>query len=341
MKPVLILIAALSAASAFNSEQFLSKYCVTNKFYENLQSIIDLYCSNVELSPEERHEIQNEDFVITNHKRIVFEGGDLDVVNVNFLKKFPKTEEIMFSNTSIKLINQIEVVDSELPLETIYIADSKVYGTNNTNLFNSLLKLKQLSMSSNAMEQKTLTKEFLGRSPHLTYIHIFGYSFDKIDEDAFEDLPNLDMLNLESLNLTSLPNSIRNLSQLTWINLSENKLTVFPRDVLPSSLEEISLLSNYIKHVSKEDFKSFPSLTKLLLVDNLIEKLDEDTFEDLGKLEELALDGNKLSDSSVSKTHFEKLKNLKGVNLDRNFINVENTDLKDFEIVTLKDQKVA
>lgn len=342
MKPVLIIIvAALCAASAFNSEQFLEKFCERNKFYENLNTKIDLYCSNVKFSPEELGEIQTQIFAISNEKRIVFEGGDLGVVNVNFLKKFPKTLEIMFSQTSMKLIDQKEIVDSKLPLETIYMSESRVHGNDNINLFNSLPKLTQFSLGSSEVDSKTLSKKFLGSNPHLSYIEILETTFNEIDDDAFEDIINLDMLNLVSLNLTSLPSSIKQLKNLKWVNLTGNKLSLFPKDSLPSSLEDVNVQNNVIHHISRNDFKSFPLLTKLSLGFNGIEKLNQDTFEDLEKLAELDLEGNRLTSSSVSRAHFDKLKNLKSLNLDSNHIDVETSDLKDYGIVSLKDQEVA
>ncbi|KAL5291079.1 Tl.2 family protein [Megaselia abdita] len=339
MTVALIFIVAFSVVGAFNSDEFLKKYCEKNKFYESFHTKVDLYCLNVKFSPEELREIQSEDFVLANEKRIIFEGGDLDVVNINFLKKFPLTVEILFSKTLLKLTTQNEVVDSNLPLESIYISESKVFGNNNVNLFNSLPNLKHLSLTLNNMEEKTLTKQFLGNSSHLNYVQIFGPIFEKIDDDAFGDLPNIETLNLSFLNLTSLPRSIKNLKRLTWINLSRNELTEFPKEVLLSSLEDINLSSNKIDHISKEDFKNFPNLTTLFLGNNGIENIEIDTFNDLQKLEELALDGNKLS--NVSKAHFEKLLNLKRVNLDRNFINVETSDLKGSGVFELNDQKIV
>ncbi|XP_028680112.1 extracellular matrix protein 2 [Erpetoichthys calabaricus] len=132
--------------------------------------------------------------------------------------------------------------------------------------------------------------------------------------------PELKSLSLEGNSITSIPAAAFNgIPNLEWIDLSKNKLT--SAEIHPDAFTKLKKLKrlymdgNLLVHVPLQ----LPStLEELKINENILQNIDEDSFQDLNSLVTLELEGNILSEANISPFAFKPLKNLLYLRLGRN-----------------------
>lgn len=322
-KFLLISIVSIELSQAFDIDGWVRKYCIKDK---KMDLSVDLkenfFCENPSFTRQELDDIHKGGFVISNSKNIIFKGGDIGLLDEHFLTKFPHCVRLIFEKVNIKLDESLELINH--PVESITFTHCEISGIKGSHFFQHLQKLTHLGFIGNKFDQSVLDKGFLGPNPKLISLYFQNNDFAKIDDNAFEGLPNIEAL-LLSAHLDHVPSHLLSgMSKLKHLNLSGNKLLQVPCESLPNNLEELSLPGNKIQKPSFEGCKFLRSLKRLYLGGNDIETLDNLVFDHLANLEELALDYNKLN--SVHDVAFKNLKHLKRINLSGN--GIKNSDLR-------------
>ncbi|MGB8510176.1 MAG: COR domain-containing protein [Pyrinomonadaceae bacterium] len=121
-------------------------------------------------------------------------------------------------------------------------------------------------------------------------------------EEALKDRAGA--LSLDSLGLTTLPESITQLSQLKLLSLSDNRLTTLPESITQLSQLQLLYLNNNQLTTLPESIGQLSQLQSLFLNNNQLTTLPE-SIGQLSQLQTLYLDNNQLT------TLPESLKNLK------------------------------
>lgn len=201
--------------------------------------------------------------------------------------------------------------------ETIYL--DKLYASNN--------KLKSLSegiFSKNSIKELDLSKnqfESIGviERTNLKSINELNLSNNEIsvlNANEFTGLRTLSVLDLSFNKIEVIPagvfEKIRNLLRLY---LSSNKLTTFVANSFPN-LIELDLSHNQIDAIENAHLRG--KLQRLIVRNNKIFKLSENTFKDLTELLEIDFSFNTIE--TIETGTFWKLKNLKRLTLAQNRI---------------------
>ncbi|XP_068191938.1 vasorin b [Antennarius striatus] len=113
-----------------------------------------------------------------------------------------------------------------------------------------------------------------GVHPSIKSLYLFSNGIERLAQEDFEGLENLEML-----------------------DLSQNKLSELPEGVFQhlTSLRNLDLSSNQITYISEECFKGTALLERLYLYSNHIEAIHPAAFNSLEHLLELKLQGNQLT----------------------------------------------
>jgi len=139
---------------------------------------------------------------------------------------------------------------------------------------------------------------------NLRILHIFGLLSSL--PDSIGNLTNLEKLNVEHNKLTSLPDSIGNLINLKKLLLSNNTLTGLPDSICDlKNLIVLGLEMNWLASLPN-NFGNLTNLTELYLGSNELASLPNN-FGNLTKLTELYLDSNNLSSLPESISQLENL----------------------------------
>ncbi|XP_051011849.1 leucine-rich repeat-containing protein 69 [Acomys russatus] len=152
----------------------------------------------------------------------------------------------------------------------------------------TLTKLTLLNMGNNLFEE---VPEELKHLKSLKKLHLFGNRICRIAPGVFDGLQELVLLNLNGNRLTSLPQEISRLRNLTYLSISHNKLTRIPTELC--SLEHLSVLYlNYNQLMCiPDEIKCLHNLQKLFLARNNIDVMPEGICH-LKKLRILDIAGN-------------------------------------------------
>ncbi|CAH1783725.1 unnamed protein product [Owenia fusiformis] len=243
---------------------------------------------------------------------------------------------------------------------------------NNMNLTDGLPKInphvRELEICDSLMPTiKSYNYEPLVR---LVKVYINASNVTHVNIDAFERMPNIELLHIEHNNLTSVLNAGFNLKHLNELSLIKNNIRNinFSSTKLIKNKLKISLSHNPIKNILPGTFTGFKDIknVSLFLRDIQIRKLAIDTFSGLNELNELDISDNDLgadglesiansitgknikiltaancSMKSVKPESFEKLSHVQRLNLSCNFWETwpNNTlkHLKNLESLTIND----
>jgi leucine-rich repeat protein SHOC2 len=127
--------------------------------------------------------------------------------------------------------------------------------------------------------------------------------------DSLWQLTNLTGLDLSDNQLTILPESLGNLSNLTWLNLDNNYLVYLPKSLGNlANLKQISLYNNRLITLPK-NLGNLSNLKRLNLYNNRLTILPS-SLSNLTSLEWISLGNNPLTDLSV----MQNLTNLRTLN---------------------------
>lgn len=182
-----------------------------------------------------------------------------------------------------------------------------------------------INLSGNEIEE-VQTKAF----NYLLFIHTIDLGSNKIeriDDDAFFDTPYLHILRLNKNKLTNFKEeffsltipvqttemrildlganaipflhspAFKLLSKLTWIILSNNRITQFPADVVKSlpNLQHLNLENNKIERLRDFDFANSLRLRELNLAHNNIQEIAENAMQNSTQLQTIDLSNNAIS----------------------------------------------
>ena len=216
-------------------------------------------------------------------------------------KNFLEDDDVMAITKSLKL----HYLDLSSNLLT------RVPNLNSTNFPD----IGDLVLSSNKI--RTLRREHVRNMSHLQNLNIKSNGLQEIEDDTFQELPGLTVLDIERSNLSHLP-SLRPLEKLENLHISKSNLKSLPQDLCADNTRLIIL------QAADNDITEIPSLNGCRLLFsvqldfNKIEFLREDQFADLPFLEIISLKNNKLQ--SLPAGAFVNLNSLREVYLQRNHL---------------------
>ena len=131
-------------------------------------------------------------------------------------------------------------------------------------------------------------------------------------------LQNVTGLNLSGRGLSLIPSELRFLSNLQWLNLSQNQIISIASEAFANlpNLQELSLDYNKISEIDPQTFANLPNLNRLFLRQNQLTAIDSQTFTNVPNLQLLNLAQNQLS--VIDPQTFANLPNLQFLSLQDN-----------------------
>jgi insulin-like growth factor-binding protein complex acid labile subunit len=182
-------------------------------------------------------------------------------------------------------------------LRNFSIIDCKIKSINK-GTFNSMLQLKNLSLSRNQIESiehnSFLTEPF---ESHLIELYLSENKLTKIKQRTFNGLSKLEILHLDKNDIDEIEiNSLANLNQLKELKIESNKIKIIRNEMFfgKTNLEILNLYQNSIETIESIPFNTLRSLKMLHLFSNKIKQIKFGHFIHLQKLEELRLDKNEI-----------------------------------------------
>lgn len=261
-------------------------------------------------------------------------------------------------NSNIEKTNFSVIPSHRTRSLTIKCSDSSL-STLEPGAFASLSTLEELKLESCRLEHIP-QNAFQGlEGLKSLVIHTEHSSFLAIEEGSFRGVPELRALDLSGNYIRSLPSQeLCHLPKLQWLNMSFNEIESFGDiglewsqekmclsqlsvldlshneisrlDDLPSTVRELLLNANFIRHIAedldgkslqildlsqnqlsmlpKSVFSRLPSLLVLNLANNSLANLDETMLDGLVALEVLNLSGNAISSGQITASLFQDVK---------------------------------
>ncbi|ORY42685.1 L domain-like protein [Neocallimastix californiae] len=229
------------------------------KFKGPIENCKHLYGFN--LTKENGEDISN----LSSLKDMELINNNGKKIDFNSLKK----------NTNLKKLN----------VNSITITPSDI------NDISSMSNLKELKI--NNISEKSLNMKLINNLTGLTSLSLSVHSSDddKIDY-IFKDLKNLEYFNLEGNKISSLPESIDNLSQLKYLYIDYNEISKIP-DFF-SDLENLKFFDAQDNKITKfpEVFSQIKNLEELILQFNKIDDVIPESYNNIPKLKTFDIDGN-------------------------------------------------
>lgn len=322
MKELTFLLLLPLTVFSFDSESFLRKYCKWTEWG-------DLTCSRFNFTPKDVQGIQDQDFIISTNRSVLFKEANIGVLNVNFFNKFPNAVEMYFVDVVVRLSQSYKKTRYEDPiLRKLSFSSCTLNNNRDTNALNYLYNLRELLIIDSTMESTSIDNKFLEDKPNLVLLELSSGNYG-FHQKAFHHLRNMSFLSLRKFQMTSLPEYILADNQkLIYLDISGNFLRQIPVEaILPNSLQYLNLDDNEITDIQQSDFDNIESLKHLYLDGNQISFLGENIFLNVQGLEYISLARNRIR--KISFEYFRYLKNLKRLELQENHI--ENwTALEEF-----------
>lgn len=158
--------------------------------------------------------------------------------------------------------------------------------------FASMSQLTRLDVRDNRITRLT---QFTFRDlTSLRYLLLSGNQISHIDKRTFKNLSKLMYLVLKGNPLGNADNIEFNSQFLSYIDLSETGLRYVPRG-LPNSVRYLQLRRNNMSVINIRDLRECPYVSILVLDENGITYIEDGTFEPMIYLQQLWLNGNKLT----------------------------------------------
>lgn len=248
IKPSFLLLVTFAGLSyAFDKEAFLS-HCsgsqeVDSEDYDECRS-----CAGLKLSDADLEEFKEQSFNISNEECIIFDNGDLGVINGDFFKQFPNAKLVTFEGGRFRLLPSNNIGGNE-NLASIRISQSEISGSggfdhlkNLTALTIEYVKFEHLNLTTglekifeNLTSLNSLTicgplEEFpLGIPSSVKELTICDSSFERITRKDLETLKNLKFLAIYTGHLSIVDeDAFDDLEMLEELDLEYNFLEKFP-----------------------------------------------------------------------------------------------------------------
>lgn len=284
-----------------------------------------LVCHNVSLTASDSQRFKAEEFEISDAECMVFQGGDVGVVNSDFFKQFPNAKKITFQNVSINLKSSDNLNDHE-NMEIIGFLSTNVKGNHNSNALHSLANLKKFVMVDCQFEDTTIDSVLLQKNSKLHDVTLLDVGINSnrnddlpilksIDEGAFENLKELESLYFIVYNMTMVPTKLlKDKTKLKYVHISGH-FEKFPED-LPKQINDLTVAFSNFERVSRKDFDTLTKLESLSIYWSNLAVIDEDAFDDLVNLKYLTINSNQIHNFTVR--HLKNNKKITAVNLSQN-----------------------
>ncbi|KAH9496093.1 hypothetical protein Btru_012709 [Bulinus truncatus] len=245
-------------------------------------------------------------------KKLEIQKNDIIDVNGEELAKLQSLESLYLKDnqiveirpqtfTNISTLETIDLSCNEIKyihtdgffnlssLLTVDLSDNQI--SDLSEQFESIPSLQRLILDSNKLS--SLNGNSFSHLKNLTYLTLSNNQISVISQSAFEGMEKLSYLMLSGNPLRSVNNILHSLQALTFLDISQCQLTMFPTG-LPWSLRFLNISNNYLNTVGK----SLDSIQHINVIDfdnNMIGYVQNDTFSKAAYLREIRISGNKLS----------------------------------------------
>ncbi|XP_072014332.1 uncharacterized protein [Amphiura filiformis] len=228
-------------------------------------------------------------------------GNRLKMIQSNLFNGLTKLVRLNLANNTIESL-QTGVFRDLQQMKELYLHGNKLKVIQ-VDLFSALLNLKNMKLGDNMIE--SLPSDVFRYLPQLKKLWLYGNKLEEIQIDLFNSSTKLEKLFLHDNFIDSLPSGVfRNLHQLQELYLHDNNCTVIQVELFHglSKLKKLSLNNNSIESLPSGVF-NLSSLSYLSLQFNMFKTLPSALFKDLVSLEELRLDGNRLTEMPIDIFH--------------------------------------
>lgn len=172
-------------------------------------------------------------------------------------------------------------------LERLYLSSNRIQSIHPA-AFEGLEKLLELKLQQNMLTVLPPVR--------LPWLLLLDVSYNRIPPPSATDLqtPNLESLKMAGLGLTSLDEELmRSLNNLHTLDLSSNQLSAMPPALKSArGLIRLSLASNRLGHLAKEDFQNLVTLQGLDLSNLNLQGFPEGFFQLFPRLDQLTVAEN-------------------------------------------------
>lgn len=140
----------------------------------------------------------------------------------------------------------------------------------------------------------SIVRQHLTGLKNLTRLSLNGFGKTNVQEDLFDDVTNIMVLEFRAKNVHLPPKIFGKLTELTFLELGFNNLTELSDGIFQNQkkLKNLNLWGNNLRNLSKDAFYGVTSNVELDLSNNNIETLQSDVFEHLSNLTLLSLNAN-------------------------------------------------
>ena len=185
------------------------------------------------------------------------------------------------------------------------------------------------SISQKLILNKTFLYENFGENlSSEIQIDLSNKQIDEIDEDTFNDLPNLEYINLNGNRIQEIDQANFNaLPNLKELHIDDNKIRFIDKDLFKdlNNLISLSINNNRIEYMPQNLFSNLKNLCDLDLSNNRIDRICREYFEDLINLKFIRLNNNHIK--QIEKGSFSGLQNLTGLYLKNNLLREIHKDV--------------
>lgn len=168
--------------------------------------------------------------------------------------------------------------------------------------FGALAKLEVLSLHHNNLT--IMKKKAIAETLSLQMADLSSNELNQLAVEQFYNMRRLRHLRLVANELRSIPRDAFKNTVLEHLDLSENRLTIFPSSALAQvgfTLRRLELAGNHIEYLDSAMFYAISFLHELNLARNALTVLSDNAFAALSRLRRLDLSGNTI------KTNFREL----------------------------------
>lgn len=244
---------------------------------------------------------------------------------IDALKPSSETLFEVFRNLELNIVGTEEIINQVNNLST----SGKLAHDWNNKLSLALIiptlkeNIKKLDLGNNYIKLITIPKN-ISTLTSLEELNLWNTSLIELPNEI-GDLNNLTKLNLRGNKLVALPDGFANLTKLKELNLRTNRFQIFPIQIFPKNITNLTKLSNLTKlevlnfwsnqlEILPSNIDYLVNLRKLVLTSNKLRKLPN-TILNLEKLSFLHLAHNKLENLP---DNIHKLSQLKYLNIANN-----------------------
>lgn len=238
-------------------------------------------------------------------ERLDLSYSNLDSIDHKILPNFSNLSYLILHHNRIQNLTSFNFNISSLKL--LDLSHNNINCVH-TKAFENLINLETLNLCMNQIRYLNFDLTI-----KLKVLDVSSNRIKVIAERFFEKL-NLARLDLRDNQIVTMNNSgISNLSLLTNLYLSFNKIEYFEENMLSNSIKTLRVLYIDSNRFKSLDFglEGLVNLEYLSVSDNLIQHLKNGFFDKLGKLEHLNLGFNNLTDTPVIATSLPLLLVLK------------------------------